>query len=322
MEFRTAIKNIQGFGEISHSDSLFLIGSCFSDNIGARLKKSLMQAEVNPFGTVYNPASILSEIERIISGNTISKDELFTHNGLWHHFGFHSKFSSSTPENALQSMNQSLATAHEALKSCNIVIITLGTAFVYESKAINAIVSNCHKIPAKEFNRFLLSFSQIKDTLTLIIEKTGNFAPQANIIFTVSPIRHIGDGLEQNQLSKSLLRAAVGEIVTTHNNCSYFPAYEIMMDDLRDYRFYAADMIHPSDIAVDYIWDSFKNTFFNDTTKQLVTRCEKVFKRIEHRPITNNIEEIAKFRNETAKILDSLVAEYPYIGSVLRQYNM
>lgn len=322
MEFRTAIKNIQGFGEISHSDSLFLIGSCFSDNIGAKLKKSLMRAEVNPFGTVYNPASILSEIERIISAKPIAQEELFSHNGLWHHFGFHSKFSNTNSENALASMNKSLSDAHEALKKCNTVIITLGTAFVYEYKAIGAIVSNCHKIPAKEFNRYLLSFSQIKDILDLICEKINNFAPQANIIFTVSPIRHIGDGLEQNQLSKSLLRAAIGELVDNSNKCSYFPAYEIMMDDLRDYRFYTADMIHPSDVAIDYIWETFKNTYFSDSTQLLATRCERVFKRLEHRPLTNNIEEITKFRNETAKIIDNLVAEFPHIQPVLSQYNM
>ena len=321
MEFRTSIGNLNNQGMIQHSHRIMLLGSCFSDNIGNKLRRSLMQMQINPFGTVYNPASILGEVERIIDGTPASENELFKHNDMWHHYGFHSKFSSDSADKALTKMNLSISTAHNHLRQCDFVIITLGTAFVYEAKSINKIVSNCHKVPAKEFNRYLLTFGQIRDTLDTIVTKITDFTPKAKIIFTVSPIRHIGDGLEQNQLSKSLLRAAVGEVVSAHSQvCSYFPAYEIMLDDLRDYRFYASDMLHPSDVAIDYIWNTFKASFFDDSTAQLVARCERACKRIEHRPFTDNASEIEKFRNETAKVLDALANEYPYIKQVLQQY--
>lgn len=321
MEFRTSIGNLNNQGMIQHSNRIMLLGSCFSDNIGSKLRRSLMQVQINPFGTVYNPASILSEVERIIDGTPVSENELFKHNDMWHHYGFHSKFSSDSTDKALTKMNLSISTAHNHLKQCDFIIITLGTAFVYEAKSINKIVSNCHKVPAKEFNRYLLTFNQIRHILDTIVTKITDFTPKAKIIFTVSPIRHIGDGLEQNQLSKSLLRATVGETVSVHSQvCSYFPAYEIMLDDLRDYRFYASDMLHPSDVAIDYIWNTFKASFFDDSTAQLVARCERACKRIEHRPFTDNATEIEKFRTETAKVLDALANEYPYIKQVLQQY--
>lgn len=321
MEFRTVIGNIDNQGMIQHSHNIMLIGSCFSDNIGNKLKRALMNVEINPFGTVYNPASILGEIERIVDLILVDETELFMHNGMWHHYGFHSKFSSDSAEKAMSKMNKHITSAHNHLKQCDFVIITLGTAFVYEAKSLGKIVSNCHKVPAKEFNRFLLSFEHIRTLLDTIVTKISNFAPHAKIIFTVSPIRHIGDGLEQNQLSKSLLRAAVGEtIAANHNACIYFPAYEIMMDDLRDYRFYASDMLHPNDVAIEYIWNTFKASFFDDSTAQLVARCERAYKRIEHRPFTDNFAEIEKFQNETAKVLYALADEYPHIKPVLQQY--
>ena len=321
MEFRTVIGNIDNQGMIQHSHNIMLIGSCFSDNIGNKLKRALMNVEINPFGTVYNPASILGEIERIVDLILVDETELFMHNGMWHHYGFHSKFSSDSAEKAMSKMNKHITSAHNHLKHCYFVIIPLGTAFVYEAKSLGKIVSNCHKVPAKEFNRFLLSFEHIRTLLDAIVTKISNFAPQAKIIFTVSPIRHIGDGLEQNQLSKSLLRAAVGEtIAANHNACIYFPAYEIMMDDLRDYRFYASDMLHPNDVAIEYIWNTFKASFFDDSTAQLVARCERAYKRIEHRPFTDNFAEIEKFQNETAKVLNALADEHPHIKPVLQQY--
>ena len=317
MEFRTVIGNIDNQGMIQHSHNIMLIGSCFSDNIGNKLKRALMNVEINPFGTVYNPASILGEIERIVDLILVDETELFMHNGMWHHYGFHSKFSSDSAEKAMSKMNKHITSAHNHLKHCDFVIITLGTAFVYEAKSLGKIVSNCHKVPTKEFNRFLLSFEHIRTLLDTIVTKISNFAPHAKIIFTVSPIRHIGDGLEQNQLSKSLLRAAVGEtIAANHNACIYFPAYEIMMDDLRDYRFYATDMVHPSDVAVEYIWNTFKATYFDDNTAQTASRCERISKRLAHRPMTDNREAIEKFNNETKKIITNLVKEYSYLCNI------
>ena len=322
MEFRTGIGNIDCLRKIQHSDGVFLIGSCFSDNIGTKLKKSLFRTEINPFGTVYNPISILHQLDAIIYRKHIVEDDLIEHNGMWHHFLFHSRYSSRDKNTAVARMNTQINQAHQSLKECRIAVVTLGTAFVYETLNTHTVVSNCHKIPAKEFNRYMLRYDTVRDALRAIVERITSFAPEAKVMFTVSPIRHLGDGLVANQLSKSTLRTAVGEIVDTMPSvCSYFPAYEIMMDELRDYRFYAADMLHPSDVAVEYIWNTFKATFFDDSTAQLALRCERLHKRLEHRMLTDNMAEIERFRAETQKIARAIVDEFPSIKDTLSQYN-
>lgn len=314
MEFRTTIKNLNGREKISHSHRTMLIGSCFSDNIGSRMLNSFMHVEINPFGTVYNPFSILNEINRIISCKPISEEELFQTNGLWNHFGFHSSFSHSEQEATLKVMNNKLNKALDYLAKCDIVIITLGTAFIYEHIDSGMVVSNCHKLPANNFNRRMLDYDEVYTCLDKIVAKITEYNPKARIIFTISPIRHIADGLEQNQMSKSTLRVAVGKIVANHSSkCEYFPAYEIMMDDLRDYRFYAADMVHPSDVAVDYIWNKFKETYFDEKSTTIISRCEKAAKRLAHRPMTDNLEAIERFNQDTAKVISGLISELPYL---------
>lgn len=323
MEFRTKIKNVEARGSILHSHRIMMLGSCFSDNIGGRLQSALMRVDVNPFGTVYNPASILSEIGRISQGKEISADELFHANGMWNHFGFHSQFSRSSREEALTAMNERLMCAHKHLHECDVVMVTLGTSMVYEHDG--EVVSNCHKLPAREFRRRMLGVDEVKACLMKIIDVMQEASAQAKVIFTVSPIRHVSDGLEQNQMSKSILRVAVGETVARYPECcTYFPAYEIMMDDLRDYRFYSADMVHPSDVAVEYIWDSFKSTYFDEHTLQMVMRCERLSKRLAHRPMTDNREAIERFRLDTVEAVRTLVSEYPYIKTLpqLQKYVM
>lgn len=317
MEFRTVIHQNERRGDIKHHHRIMLIGSCFSDNIGNRLCRAMFNAEVNPFGTVYNPASIRSEIERIINAAPITDEEIFLANGMWNHFSFHSQFSRCDKDEAVRLMNLRLSHAHEHLKRCDEVIITLGTAFVYRNNDSGNIVSNCHKLPAVQFTRSMMSVSEVTECLDGIVQAINSYAPQAKVVFTVSPIRHLADGLEQNQLSKSTLRVAIGETVAKqHECCSYFPAYEIMMDDLRDYRFYAADMTHPSDVAVEYIWNAFKEAYLDERTIQTAARCERIYKRLEHRPMTDNKEAIARFRNETAEILKNLMNEFPYLKEI------
>lgn len=322
MEFRTKIKTPKNSFKIRHSDKIMLIGSCFSNNIGSKLHNALIQTEINPFGTVYNPASILNEIARIISGEKIRETELFQANGMWNHFGFHSQFSKTDVNEALSTMNYSLEHAGTYLKQCDVLFITLGTAIIYENRHTGFTVSNCHKLPAREFNRRMMSCEEVKSCLASIITVLSEYAPQVKVIFTVSPIRHVSDGLEQNQLSKSILRTAVGEFISAHNDrCGYFPAYEIMMDDLRDYRFYAADMVHPSDIAIEYIWDTFKDTYFDECTTQTASFCERVSKRMAHRPMTDNHEAITRFNEETAHIVIDLIKEHPYLENLPQLKN-
>ena len=298
-----------------HSDKMMLIGSCFSDNIGAKLRDAMMQVEVNPFGTIFNPLSIAGAINKIIDDETIAGIELFMSNGVWNCYDFHSRFSMASKEAALERMNRSISTAHEHLAQCKSLVVTLGTAVVYRRRDTGEVVSNCHKVPQLEFTRRLASVDEITGALNATVERLHEFNPELRIIFTVSPIRHIADGLEMNSLSKAVLRVAINNVVRSHKEwVSYFPAFEIVIDDLRDYRFYTADMVHPTDVAIEYIWQTFQATYFDDHSTQAIARCERVSKRLKHRPMSNNPEVVERFNADTQAVIANLKKEYPYIN--------
>lgn len=298
-----------------HSDKMMLIGSCFSDNIGAKLRDAMMQVEVNPFGTIFNPLSIAGAINKIIDNETIAGVELFMNNGVWNCYDFHSRFSMASKDAALERMNRSISTAHEHLAQCKSLVITLGTAVVYRRRDTGEVVSNCHKVPQHEFTRRLASVDEITGALNATVERLHEFNPELRIIFTVSPIRHIADGLEMNSLSKAVLRVAINNVVRSHKEwVSYFPAFEIVIDDLRDYRFYTADMVHPTDVAIEYIWQTFQATYFDDHSTQAIARCERVSKRLKHRPMSNNPEVVERFNADTQAVIANLKKEYPYIN--------
>lgn len=305
---------------MQHDDAMMLLGSCFSDNIGARLADAMVDVMVNPMGTLYNPMSIAAAIHRIIDCEPVAGIELFEHNGVWNSFDFHSKFSMASKDAALSLMNRRVNEAHEHLKRCNTLIITLGTAIVYRHKASGTVVANCHKVPAHEFTRTMASTRDIEQALTAVVARLHEFNPDLNVIFTVSPIRHIADGLEYNSLSKATLRVAIDNVrKSAKSSVSYFPAYEIMLDDLRDYRFYTPDMVHPSEVAIEYIWQVFQSTYFDDRACQAIARCERVTKRLKHRPMSNNPDVVARFNADTATVLQNLVKEYPYLAHLISE---
>ena len=282
----------EGDNFMRHSDKMMLVGSCFSDNIGSRLKDAMIDVMVNPFGTIFNPLSIASSLHKLIDGEVIAGMDLFMGNGVWNCFDFHSRFSMANKDAALERMNRSIAEGHNHLLECHTLIITLGTAVVYRRRDTGEVVSNCHQVPQHEFN------------------------PELRVLFTVSPIRHIADGLEVNSLSKAVLRVAINNVVRTHKDwVGYFPAYEIVVDDLRDYRFYNADMVHPSDVAIEYIWQTFQATYFDDHSTQAIARCERVSKRLKHRPMSNNPDVVARFNADTQAVIANLKKEYPYINA-------
>ena len=315
MDFRTTIHTRDGEHFMRHSDKMMLIGSCFSDNIGAKLRDAMMQVEVNPFGTIFNPLSIAGAINKIIDDETIAGIELFMSNGVWNCYDFHSRFSMASKEAALERMNRSISTAHEHLAQCKSLVVTLGTAVVYRRRDTGEVVSNCHKVPQHEFTRRLASVDDITGALNATVERLHEFNPELRIIFTVSPIRHIADGLEMNSLSKAVLRVAINNVVRSHKEwVSYFPAFEIVIDDLRDYRFYTADMVHPTDVAIEYIWQTFQATYFDDHSTQAIARCERVSKRLKHRPMSNNPEVVERFNADTQAVIANLKKEYPYIN--------
>ena len=318
MEFRTKIAITTPPVSLRHSSKVMMIGSCFTESIGSRMADAMMGVSINPLGTLYNPASIATAVGRIVSLRLVEQQELIEANGVWNSLDFHSRYSRATREEAIEAMNTSITAAHEHLSRCQAAFITLGTAFVYTRRGV--IVGNCHRLPSAQFDRRMLTAVEVAGFLENIATTLTRFNPQLKIVFTVSPIRHLADGLSDNCLSKSTLRVAIDETVKRHQStCSYFPSYEILVDDLRDYRFYAADMVHPSDVAVEYIWQLLKAACFDTESLELIERCEKMTKRLRHRPMSHNPAVVERFNAETQAALDVLTAQYPYIaGNIAR----
>jgi hypothetical protein len=219
-------------------------------------------------------------------------------------------------------INSKLVEASELLRRSQVLIVTFGTAYVYESKKTQNVVSNCHKLPAAEFNRRLMSIDEIVNMWSLLIADLRVVNPGLKIIFTVSPIRHLADGAHGNQVSKSTLLLAVERLCSQLDDLLYFPAYEIMIDDLRDYRFYASDMTHPSDVAVDYIYEIFSQSFFSEETRNLAQECEKLTRRLTHRHMTDDLLAIEKFNQSTQQIIEKLLLSHPSLGSAINKIQL
>ena len=315
MEFRTTVKTGENRGLLHHGDSVVLLGSCFSDNIGAKMRGAFMDATVNPMGTLYNPMSIASGIHHLITGDPVQGRDLFMQGGVWNSYDFHSRYSLPDKQATIDRMSAAIEQGHHALQQAQLLTITLGTALVYRLKSTGEVVANCHKVPQHEFERQMASVGEMAQVMDQMLDALHAFNPGLKVIFTVSPIRHIADGLDTNSLSKASLRVAINEVIARHSDwCDYFPAYEIMMDDLRDYRFYSSDMVHPSDVAVEYIWQAFQATYLDDRSALAVSRCERVHKRLQHRPMSANRETVDRFNADTASVVRNLIKEYPYLA--------
>ena len=270
---------------ISLNDKIFVLGSCFADNMGQKMVDLGFDVCLNPFGTLYNPVSVCNSVARLTSGIPFSKDECVQMGagaGLVCSFSHHTSLARRTEDEFLQVANASLKEASLRWKAASKVIITLGTAWIYEYLRSGETVSNCLKIDAKEFSRRRLS---VRETATLLMNMVARH-PEKEFIFTVSPIRHLKDGAHGNQLSKSTLLLALDEVIAKFpERCEYFPAYEIVLDELRDYRFYAADMIHPSDQAVDYLWSRFVRFAMPESELPALDARRRELLRAQHRPI-------------------------------------
>lgn len=315
MEFRTTVKTVENRGWLHHSDNVVLLGSCFSDNIGHKMHGALINATINPMGTLYNPMSIASGVSRLIDCRPMAGQELFMQGGVWNSYDFHSRHSFPDKQVTLDRMNQRIDLGHKALEEAQLLTITLGTAIVYRLKATGEVVANCHKVPQHEFEHKMATVDAMVNELDKMLTRLHEFNPTLRIILTVSPIRHIADGLDVNSLSKASLRVAINDVMDRHSEyCDYFPAYEIMLDDLRDYRFYSNDMVHPSDVAVEYIWQAFQATYLDDHSALAVARCERIHKRLQHRPMSTNRETVDRFNADTVSVVRNLIKEYPYLS--------
>ena len=313
MEFRIKTLIPTPKWHIHHADKLMVMGSCFAEHIGKRLHQTKFRCDLNPFGVLYNPLSIAEALRQLIAQYMYTESELIEFpDGGWSTWLHHSRFSQLDRATALSRINDRISCASQTLKETDVLIITWGTSWVYKLASTNMIVGNCHKQPDRFFIRERLTVSQITETYTELLEALWQQRSELKVIFTVSPVRHLKDGLHENQLSKATLLIATEELCNKYpERCYYFPAYEIVIDELRDYRFYAEDMAHPSELAVDYVWDKFCLTYMSEATMEFISRVEKVRAAMQHRLLHPESEAAAKFRASQYECVKQLAAEYP-----------
>ena len=292
-----------------------MMGSCFAENIGIYLQDLCFPVTVNPFGILYNPVSIANSLGFLIDRKVFTEQDLFYSNGLYNSFSHHSRFSGPDPLNVLRNINQLAHDASDDLVKCHQLFITFGTSWVFKHKTTGAVVSNCHKLPASVFERFRLSVNQITAVWIPVIEQLRRINPELQLVFTVSPIRHLKDGAHENQLSKSTLLLAIDELISKFGQevTAYFPSYELMLDELRDYRFYAADMTHPGEIALEIIREKFVETIMDSEARAVSAEIGKMLPSLKHRPLNNNEPGYVSFVEKQIERVFNLQQKYPFI---------
>ena len=322
MQFTTKIPIQKSSFPIDYDSKIMLLGSCFAENMGEKFDYFKFQATTNPFGIIFNPVSLEKLIRRSVEKRKFTENDIFFHNDLWHCFEVHSELSNSDKDAFLESLNDLIRSTNKHLSDSTHIIITLGTSWVYRNIASNEIVANCHKVTQKEFTKELLSIQQIEESIESIISLVHSVNSNCKFIFTVSPVRHIKDGFVENTLSKAHLIAAIHSVLnrkfstslelTTQNNI-YFPAYEIMMDELRDYRFYAEDMLHPSQTAIDYIWIQFFENYISESEFGLMNDICSIQKGLKHRPFNPKTESHQKFLHQLELKIKTIQNQHPFI---------
>ena len=304
MNFRTEINLQKEINSIDYKSNIILIGSCFSDNIGEKFNYFKFKSLINPFGVVYNIVSIEKLITRTLQNSSFTKSDFIFYNEIWQSLDLHSNFSHKYLESAINQANESLKQTRKQLLKASHIIITLGTSWVYKYKKDNTVVANCHKIPQTKFTKTLLSVNDIKESLNKIIKIIKKYNLNINIVLTVSPVRHLKDGFIENSQSKAHLLTAIHQL--NKKNTFYFPAYEIMLDDLRDYRFYKNDMLHPNNLAIEYIWNCFKRAWLNKSTDSLIKKIDIIQKGLKHKPFNPDSKKhkdfIKKLKNKIKEI--------------------
>ncbi len=283
------------YNPITYDSKILLFGSCFSGNIGNKLAYFKFQSSQNPFGILFHPKAIEYLITNAINEKKYTENDVFYLNERWHSFDAHSSLSSPDKKELLSNLNRQITATNQQLKNASHIIITLGTSWIYRFIETDTVVANCHKIPQKKFLKELLSVDEITESLEAIIALLKSVNQKVNVLFTVSPVRHLKDGFTQNQQSKSHVISAIHQVVEPRNYTHYFPSYEIMMDELRDYRFYAEDMMHPNKTAINYIWEKFSDSWISEDSKETMKEVSIIQNGLNHRPFNSNSEKHQQF---------------------------
>lgn len=312
MNFRTQVDLPKNETEIRHSERIMLWGSCFAENIGNLLLENKFRCQVNPFGVLYNPLSIARALKEVMRGKRYHETELFEAGGQWHSWMHHSTFSSVNALECVESINERLSEATRELPSTDWLVVTWGTAFAYYLREERCVVGNCHKQPEKLFERNMLQVDEIVDVWQSLLVELKLINPKLKVLFTVSPIRHAKDGMHGNQLSKATLLLSIHELCKRCSDCFYFPSYEIVMDELRDYRFYADDMLHLSSKAVEYVWECFAECYFRAETMEIIREWKEIKKGLEHKPFRPESEAYRVFLSQIVLKINRIKEKLPY----------
>ena len=303
MNFTTKVPIEKYQNPIDYNSRILSLGSCFAENMAEKFYYFKFQNSVNPFGIVFNPVSIEKLVNRIVNQIQFTENDIFFHNDLWHCYEVHSELSNANKEDFLRNLNSILSENFNLISNATHIIITYGTSWVYRNKTSNEIVANCHKVPQNQFDKEIISVEAIEKSIANTINLIQKINPNCNFIFTISPVRHIKDGFVENQRSKAHLITALQSAICDLRSAFYFPSYEIMMDELRDYRFYTDDMLHPSQLAIDYIWIKFFENYVSESEFSTMNQVCEIQRALKHRPFNPESESHKKFLdNLEAKI--------------------
>lgn len=310
MKLQTKVEIPDFQTQITHANKLMFIGSCFTENIGNKLVENLFKADINPFGVLYNPISVKNSLEILLQNKKFLPSDLEKHNKLWFSYYHHSSFSDTDKNACLNKINSRIEASAKFIQNTDLLFVTFGTAWVYKLKSNEQTVSNCHKIPAQEFERELLSIEKITENYNILISLLTKKNPKIKIFFTVSPVRHLKDGAIENQRSKSVLLLSIAEIVKKHKNCHYFPSYEIVMDEMRDYRFYDKDLTHLNELGTEYVWQKFSETFFSAKTLEKMNKANKLITNLNHKPRNPNSKDYLEFRKKNLEKIKEFILNF------------
>ncbi len=297
--------------QVNIQQGMLLVGSCFAEEIGAKLSERKFNSLVNPHGILYNPLSVCESVNDYIANKKYTQADTFMHDELWRSFNHHGKFTDVNVDACLQNINHKISEAHQQLKNAKWLVLTFGSAFAYTHN--DKIVANCHKLPSSQFKKALLTKEQIVDAWQKQIIVLKEFNPQLNIMFTISPVRYVRDGVIENNRSKGILLDAVHTLIQQNPNCFYFPAYEIVIDELRDYRFFKEDLVHPNHLAINYVWQKFVDAACDDETKNFIVDYEPIMRSLQHRDLQQETSASIKFKKALEEKQSAFKKKYPFV---------
>lgn len=313
MKLQTQLSLEKQVPGINYTSKLFLLGSCFAENIAEKFSYYKFQNEVNPLGVLFHPIAILDLLTRAHENNPYTEKDIFFSNGCWQSFQSHSRLNSISQTEILERLNTALKSTQYQSKNASHIILTFGTAWVYEHIQSKTIVANCHKQHQREFDKSILSVDALQDTFNSIISILKSFNPDVTVLFSISPVRHLKDGFVENNLSKAHLMTALHSVINTTENTCYFPSYELLMDELRDYRFYKQDMVHPNQIAIDYVWEKFQSIWIDADVTPIMQEVNQLQKGFAHKPFNPLAEEHVIFLSTLAKKAKALESRFPFM---------